>query len=375
MLIFTLGCAEPAASPPSDDAATSDVGAADAGHSDVTAPRSTEPPGDVSARFTSQTELAIVNLGLPGVAIAAANVTDGWVWSGTAGAVEPGGEPWTPGHQFRIGSVTKTFTAAAVLLLVDEGRLSLDDSLERWVPGYYDNQGVTVRHLITNSSGIVSYNYVGSFDSTRAWTPVQLVEWAVQHGPTVQFEPGSTWEYSNTNFVLLGLVIEAVTGGTYEDFVTRRFVEPLDLRDTYVAGAGDDNANIVPSFDADGAPLWADPSMGWAAGSIVSTPGDLVRWGAALYGGQVLSHEMLDRMTQPTQVVSDGELYGMGAFIEGEGSERTVGHTGGIAGYLTYMYYLESESTVVVLMTNVLGTRLRELAAYPWSVVLGVEYP
>ena len=122
-------------------------------------------------------------------------------------------------------------------------------------------------------------------------------------------------------------------------------------------------------------PEFADPSMGWSAGGMVSTPGDLARWGAALFGGEVLSDGALARMSAPTHDVPEGEWYGMGLFIEGDDVEQTIGHTGGIAGYLTYMYYLTSEETVVVAMTNVVPADLRYIASYPWSVVLGVEFP
>ena len=353
----------------SDDGASADVDSTESWG---------EFPDDDRDQLQSQLDLAVSNLGLPGAAIAVARVPERTMWVGASGNVAPDStEAWDVDRLFRIGSVTKTFTTAIVLQLVSEGVVSLDDPLERWVPGYYDDQGVTVRHLVTNTSGIVSYNYVGEFDESREWTPEELVQWAVDHEPDVQFVPGSDFDYSNTNFVLLGMLIEAATEGTYADAVESRLLEPLGLAQTYVASAGDDNPRIVPAFDADGREMTdaADPSMGYSAGAIATTPGDLARWAAALYGGEVLTDEMLGSMTTPAVQVNPGEQYGMGAFIEGEGAETTIGHSGGIGGYLTYMYYLESEATVVVVMTNVRDTDLRELAAYGWSVVLGVPYP
>lgn len=242
---------------------------------------------------------------------------------------------------------------------------------------YYDAQGVEVRHLLTNTSGIVSYNYVDNFDESRTWTPDELVQWAVDDSPDVQFEPGSQFDYSNTNFVLLGMIIEEATGDSYADAVETRLLEPFDLDDTYVAAAGDENPRVVPSFGADGSEMTdaADPSMGYSAGAIVTTPADLARWAAALYGGEVVSDDMLESMTTPVVEANPGEWYGMGTFIEGDGAETTIGHSGGIGGYLTYMYYLESEDTLVVAMTNVREADLREFAAYAWSVVLGIPYP
>ncbi len=285
---------------------------------------------------------------------------------------------WTPERSFRIGSVTKTFTAALVFLLEADGALSLDDPLEQWAPGYYDGLGLTIRHLLSNTSGIVSYNWVGSFDDTRRWEPAELAQWAVDNQPTLEFEPGSQWAYSNTNFVLLGLIIEAAGGDSYEAQVEARLTGPLGLRDTYIAGSGDANSAIVDCYDVDGTNLTgrADPSFGWAAGAAVSTPSDLARWAAALYGGDVLSADALTRMTTPT-VLTDGTVteYGLGAFLEIDGADAIFGHTGGIGAYLTYMYYWRADGIALVAMSNTFQTNLRELSAYGWSVPLDFEHP
>ncbi len=284
-------------------------------------------------------------------------------------------EEWEPGRSIRIGSVTKTFTAALIFLLVEDGVLTLDDPLEVWAPGYYDGLGLTLRHLLSNTSGIVSYNYVGSFDDTRPWAPEELAQWAVEHEPALRFEPGTEWEYSNTNFVLLGLVIEAATGTSYEEQFEARLAGPLGLTRTYVAGSGDMNPALVDCYDRDGSntSARADPSFGWAAGAAVSTPEELARWTSALYGGEVLSASSLELMT--TQLVlADGTTqdYGLGAFVERDGDDALFGHEGGIGGYITYAFYWEADGIALVAATNTFDTDMRALAGYGWSALLGL---
>ena len=329
--------------------------------------------------FQAQLDKAVQILELPGAAMSAVSVGDRTIWSGASGHEDLAKETaWSPQARFRIGSVTKTFTTALLLQLVGESVVSLDDPLETWVPGFYDGLGVTLRHLVTNTSGIVSYNYVGSFDDTRPWTPQDLVEWAVANEPSLRFAPGSKWEYSNTNFVLVGLVIEAATGLSFEEALDQRILGPLGLTETYLAGSGDSHPDLVPCYDAAGTNITgkADPSFGWAAGAIVSTPADMARWAGALYGGGFLAPDLLSLMLTPSITTEDrGVDYGMGTFIEDDGSNAIYGHTGGIGGYLTYMYFARNQKTAVVVMTNVLETDLRELSAYGWSVVMDFEYP
>ncbi|MFK7999007.1 MAG: serine hydrolase domain-containing protein [Polyangiales bacterium] len=312
---------------------------------------------------------------LPGLAMAAAYADSQELMvavTGLSNVTE--GEDWNPAQSFRIGSVTKTFTAAIILQLVEEGTLTLNDSLERWVPAYYAGVGVTVRHLITNTSGIVSYNYVGSFDAGRSWSPTELVEWAVTHEPELRFEPGSDWEYSNTNYVLLGLVIEAATGSTYDAALHARLLDPLGLSDTYLAQSVEPNEHIVRAYDAEDNDISSlhDPSLGWAAGGMVSTPCDLARWGASLYAGDVLSAPMLELLLTPG--VHNSE-YGHGSFVEVDGAQALYGHTGGIGGYGTYMYHWRNDNITLVVMRNKIDREasFRDLAGRAWLPLLGMH--
>lgn len=357
-----------------DDAVAPDAATAP----DAGSPAGWAPVDDATAAgMQGELDDAVGEMGLIGAAFGLAYADERQVWSGASGfARREDEERWTPERSFRIGSVTKTFTAAAIFQLAEAGSLSLDDLLEEWVPGYYDGLGVTLRHLMSNTSGIVSYNYVGSFDDTRPWTPDELVSWAVTHEPTLRFDPGSQWEYSNTNWVLLGLVIEAVTGRSYEAEMRERFLEPLGLHDTYVAASGDDHPGLVDCYDEAGTNITgvADPSFGWAAGAMVSTPSDLARWGAALYGGEVLGPESLAAMVTPF-TLDDGSTvpeYGLGAFVEDDGTNAIYGHTGGIGGYMTYLYFWRNDRIALVVSVNQRGVNLRDLAGYGWTTPLGL---
>ncbi len=335
-----------------------------------------ELDADRAGGFQTALENARAEQGLAGMAMAVAWRDTQELWVGTSGMSDiEASQAWTPEQTFRIGSTTKPFTTAAVFQLVEGGVIGLDDPIEQWVPGFWT--GPTIRDLLGHSSGIVSYNYVGDFDDAQQYTPDALVQWAWDHDATLQFEPGSRWEYSNTNYVLLGLVIEAATGTSYEVQLQDRFLDPLGLDDTRLAGAGDVDARLVRSYEGDppaditGS---ADPSMGWAAGGMVSTPADLARWQVALNSGAVLSDESYARMSTPGGLTGEGESeYGLGAFVEAEDGLVIVGHTGGIAGYQTFAYYLQDPGVALVLMSNTLPTDLRAASQHGWAEILGLE--
>ena len=353
----------------------------DAGCDAATAGCAPESWGAVDAvratRFQAALEAARAEQELPGLAMAVAFRDSRQLWVSSTGFSDLSTQmPWRPTDESRIGSVTKTFTTAIVMQLVEEGVLSLDDAIETWVPDWYE--GPTLRQLLGHTSGIVSYNYVNSFDMSRAWTPEELVQWAYDNEPSLRFTPGTQWEYSNTNFVLLGMVIEEATGQSYADVLQARLFEPLAL-DMRLALSGDDGPQLVRAYSgtppedfSDG----ADPSFGWAAGAIASTPSDLARWIVALYGGELLSSASLELMTTPNGVTSsDQEPYGLGTTIEGDGEHTLFGHIGGIGGYQSFAYYLEPEGAAVIVMSNRTPTDLRAASSHILAAVLGIPNP
>lgn len=295
------------------------------------------------------------------------------LWVSTAGQsrLEPATE-WRPTDESRIGSVTKTFTGALLMMLAEEGRLSLEDPVERWVPMTYS--GPTLRQLVSNRSGIVSYNYVGGFDTSQAWTPPQMVQWAMDREPRLRFAPGEKWEYSNTNFILLGMAMEKATGQSYEELLKERFFGPLGFERSRLSASAADDPALVHSYEKNppvDTTLTVNPSFGWAAGGLVSTPSELVRWVVALYGGELLSRKALTEMTTRSgETPPDQNDYGLATFIEAGDGHTLIGHTGGIGGSGTYAYFLEPEGVAVVMMANRMPVDFRKASQHVFRVLV-----
>ncbi|MEV6521825.1 serine hydrolase domain-containing protein [Longispora sp. NPDC051575] len=249
--------------------------------------------------------------------------------------------------RFRIGSVTKTFASTVALQLVGERRLALDDSVERWLPGTVPNgRNITVRQLLNHTSGL--YNYTDEVlvspeqvvrDRYKRYTPRQLVALAAAHDPL--FAPGTAWSYSNTNYVLVGLVIEKATGRSFEAEVRRRIVRPLGLRDTDLPGddpsIGGPHAHGYLQVDDRPVDITAlNVSSAYAAGEILSTTRDLNTFYAALLDGRLLRPAQLAELR--TTAFDSGYGLGIGKVALPCGAE-VWGHTGGIPGYLTFSYH------------------------------------
>jgi D-alanyl-D-alanine carboxypeptidase len=239
--------------------------------------------------------------------------------------------------------------ATLVLQLVAEGKLRLDDTVERWLPGVLPtSQGITIRQLLNHTSGLYDYTdalLTGPADVLnirwRTWGPKELVQLATAQPPL--FEPGAQWSYSNTNYILLGLVAQRVTGRQYGAEVERRIIRPLNLRDTSLPGTspvirGPHAHGYLPTI-VDGQVLPVDitefnPSAAWAAGEIISTAADLNRFFAALAGGRLLGEAELREMITPAAPAED---YGFGLVRQVLACGVTVyGHDGDFPGYSSW---------------------------------------
>ncbi|WP_030682873.1 serine hydrolase domain-containing protein [Streptomyces sp. NRRL B-1347] len=248
-------------------------------------------------------------------------------WRGTSGVAELHTKRPVPAHgRFRIGSVTKTFLATVVLQLVAKGRLQLDDKVEAWLPGAVPRgHRITVRHLLNHTSGAPDYRRLLPMPPSpefldnrlRTWPAAELVRRAVADPPTFE-PPGSGYAYSNTGYLLLGQIIEKVTGRPYGEEIERRVIRPLRLRGTSVPGTdprirGPHPHGYVPIRQATGERLvdltTMNPSLLGAGGEMISTTHDLNRFMAALLGGRLLPGHLLAAMKTPG--VKDGN-YGLG---------------------------------------------------------------
>ncbi|MGK5629324.1 serine hydrolase domain-containing protein [Streptomyces sp. URMC 123] len=295
----------------------------------------------------------VARKGVPGVLAGA--FKDGRWWTGSAGFADESGRPPRPDDHFRAGSVTKTFLATVVLQLEAEGRLALDDSVEKWLPGMVrgngnDGRAISIRQLLNHTSGL--YDYLGDpavrYGGTQwlphrydTWKPEQLVAIAVNHPPA--FAPGADWDYSNTNYVLSALIVERVTGRSYESELRRRVIGPLGLRGTVAPGT--DATLPAPAgraytqYDDDPDLTVHDvteynPSIIRGAGDLITTTRDLDRFLAALLRGALLPPAQMKKMTT---IAPRSEDYGLGLFtVPTPCGVPLWGHNGMFAGTETW---------------------------------------
>lgn len=359
---------------------------------------------DVKAVLQHQLDSAAVAAGIPGASIVI-QLPDGEEWFTTVGFMDLTSDPDAANAgkamevdaQFRIGSITKTFTATVILQLMDEGKLTLDDKVTTVLPDFEPKvlngiqmDTVSVYQLLTHTSGIQNYtNSIGwtlayLLDPLRDWTPQELIDTANTLGVTTPDNSGYSpypWMYANTNYIILGLMIEKLTGRTAGEEITSRIITPLGMTSSYFAKTFDPRnatnfANGYSNFSC--APYNAvpipgkgdnfyditilNPSQGWTAGSIVSNTRDLLVYLNALVDGTMISPAMQTARTKDMWRAGKDDAegwYGLGiAKIGGSNNGILggwVGHKGGFNGYDLSMYKKPGEAAIVVL-TNIGGT-------------------
>ncbi len=268
------------------------------------------------------------------------------------------GIPIEPDMVFRIGSVTKQFTAAAILLLEEEGKLSVKDDLRKHLPDYpTSGRVITIEHLLTHTSGIRSYTDMEDFGAhTREDMSVGEVI-ALFKDERLGFEPGQKYAYNNSGYFLLGAIIEKVSGKTYETFLRERIFEPLGMSQTYYGSA----SRIIPrrsqGYDGVNAEFqnagYLSMTLPYAAGSLLSTVDDLAKWDRALYGSELLSRESIEKWWKPFPLVSgESTHYGYGWSISSYENRTVVGHGGGINGFTCHLLRIPEDRVFVVVLTN-----------------------
>jgi D-alanyl-D-alanine carboxypeptidase len=332
---------------------------------------------DLGAKLQQTLDQARVRAKVPGAA--AAVIVDGQgEWTGASGKADLGsGEPVTPETLFGIGSVTKSFVAALVLELDEEGLLSIDDRLSRWLPAYPRADRITLRQLLNHTSGVPDFT-----DVTRFWRAQRerpFARWSPERTLSFvrgsDFEPGHNQEYSNTNYILLGLVVEKATGSSVAEELERRILDPLELdslrlqtTDAPIGRA----ARAYGDYDDDGkrdaapsrvtlVPSPAVATAAWTAGAMVGTAVDLARWADALFGGRVLAPASLREMQSPPQCAECPRTPadGLGVaktrvLIKTRVLKRADmwGHEGEIDGYRAAMWTIPSRGITVVTLWN-----------------------
>ena len=291
-----------------------------------------------ATRFQAALDAARAAAGAYGVTFAA--VRDGDVlWTGASGRARDGRTPLQPSTPLVIGSVTKTFIAATVLQLVEDGRLDLDDPVRRHLPELRQlSRRITISQLLDHTSGLADlFN-----DTTRtgleehpehAWTADEVL--GSLHAPW--YQPGEGWAYANTNYYLLGLVIERLTDASLADELTARFLEPLDLRTTGMLDGTQPGGPLEPAWT----------SIFWGSGAMAASAADLARWGDALYAGSVLQPSSRELML----ALNDHD-YGYGVQLVKVDGRKGYGHTGLLNTYTTLLYHLPRQGVTLALLVN-----------------------
>jgi len=292
------------------------------------------------------------------------------------------GVPLSSDQAFRIGSVTKQFAAAALLKLIDEGRARLDDPLSKYLPAYPQGDKVTLLQLLNHTSGIKSYTGIPGYMANpvrRELTTVQLID-EFKNQPA-DFSPGEAWRYNNSGYVLVGAVIEAITGKTWHQYVDAALLAPNQLARTGYPG----ETRVIKGM-ASG--YGADPAQGvildnmismtqpHAAGAFVSTVDDLWRWNRLLHGGKLLSAASYARMVTPEGKAA-ASSYGFGISSQQLRGQTLYQHGGGINGFVSSLAYLPQTQTSVVLLRNSTGpgVNLDLLSRKLGAFAIGHKYP
>jgi CubicO group peptidase (beta-lactamase class C family) len=279
--------------------------------------------------------------------------------------------PNTPATKFRLGSITKQFTAMLILQLVDEGKLSLDDTLVDALPYYREDTGsrVTLHQLLNHTSGIPSYTGLPGFITEVSRDPYGVQEFVERFcSGDLEFEPGAEFRYNNSGYFLLGAILEQATGKPYAELLRERILDPVGMRSTGYDLSGPILPGRAAGYERTASGFrnadYLDMSLPYAAGSMYSTVGDLYLWDQALHAGELLSDELEEAMFTPGK--SD-YAYGWGVSkrpVGPEEAERTViGHGGGINGFSTLIERVVEDRHLVVLLNNTGGTRLGAMSA------------
>lgn len=336
-----------------------------AGHATTTAdghPAGRPADGGLGPVLTARLDKAIGDVrrqaGIPGVIVGLWMPGKGSYVRATGVADTATGEPMTVGPYLRIGSETKTFTVTALLQLVDDQRIRLDDPISRYVHGVPNGHHITLRQLAEMRSGLFPYTADADFnqallsDPQRYFTPHEVLGYGFNHPNTAA--PGTRFEYSNTNLVLLGLVIEKVTGHPLADVIDHRVLRPAGLHDTlFPHGAEFPEAHPHGYTDqtlsgAVGDATDWNPSWAWAAGAMISNLHDLRRWADVVATGKLLSPQTQAQRLKTLPTGFPGTTYGLGIFE----TNGWIGHNGSIPGYESVTVYLPAQKATLVIMIN-----------------------
>ncbi|MGN7788042.1 serine hydrolase domain-containing protein [Niabella sp. 22666] len=286
--------------------------------------------------------------------------------------------PLKPDMVFKIASITKQFSAVAILQLVAQGKISLADSIQQYIPDFPVKSGtIRIQHLLTHTSGIPDYmqlDFKTPYLERRDFKPAQLID-SFKTFP-LEFQPGTQYRYSNSGYYLLGYIIEKVTGKSYQAYIHDRLLKPLGLRHTYFDSTGTIIPNRVNGYRREGtvyknADFWS-PTIAYAAGGLFSTTEDLHQWMQGLLGFGILPKEYLDK-AWTANILAGGvkTSYGYGWQVNEVNGLRSVEHGGHMNGFTSNLVYYPDEKVTISLLFNDEDAPRDNLSRLVSEIVLG----
>jgi D-alanyl-D-alanine carboxypeptidase len=284
--------------------------------------------------------------------------------------------PARPETIFRLGSITKQFTAASIMQLSEKGKLSVDDPVSKYYPAAPAAWSkITVKHLLNHRSGIPSYTGIPGFMQTMAVTdrtPEQIIE--LTRDMPLEFEPGSKYAYNNTGYIILGYIIEKVSGEKYAGYVDAHIFKPLGMKNS----GYDVSSRVLPNRASgyqvqDG--VWTNApylamTLPYAAGSLYSTADDLLIWDQAFHADRVVSKASREAMT-----TDNGNNYGYGLQLGTVGSHKSIAHGGGIHGFATYMSRFPADGVTIIALSNLQSGNSGQIATELARLMFGIPAP
>lgn len=310
--------------------------------------------------------------GAPGAALLVQRGDQRWIgtsgWSDVDARVDV-----APDDPFRIGSITKVYTAVALVSLAHEGQVDLDAPVAALVPGAPHGGDYSLHQVLAHLTGLIDYAYRGEIlsDMARPWSPEELLE--VAGSEPLAFEPGTQHAYSNTNYAIAGLAIEAITGQPWQEEVRSRVLQPLGLQHTGFPSI--EPAASIPGYFGSGG-QWLDvtddmhPSVAGAGGEIVANAADVATFAEALFAGQLVDDPVLEQMTTAIEL-PDGSTtsYGLGVMLDADEGGPLLGHSGSTMGFQSRLSVRPGGEVVVVSLVNDFLAEADELDAAARAVL------
>ncbi len=279
----------------------------------------------------------------------------------------------SPQTKFRLGSITKQFTATAIMQLQEKGLLSVDDPITKYFPDYKNAEGVTIHNLLSHTSGIFNYtNDKAYLQNMRQNYPPEKIFATFKDRP-LDFKPGEKWNYSNSGYVLLGMIIEKVSGMPYEKYLTENIFKPLGMSNTGYDHTETVLKNRASGYNSNGSERvnaeFLDMSQPFSAGALYSTVEDLYKWDRSLYTEKLLKKTSLEKMFTPVK-----NNYGYGWAIIEQNGHKLVGHGGGINGFATQINRYINDDACVIVLSNTIPSPVGKIATDLGAILFGDKY-